>query len=248
MSALTARFDAVCERLEKALAESGRSAEDLRLVAVSKNHEAAVVAELARHWSSRAVPLFGESYLQEALPKMEQVGSLTEGMPVRWHFIGHLQSRKARDVAGRFALIHSVDSLKLAAALQKAWHNRVAGEPRSLDAPAPPPQDILLQVNVGREPQKSGVFPDKLEDLAAGVLNMPELRLRGLMCIPPLAEIGEDSRPYFSMLRTLRDNLEGSFGIRLPELSMGMSDDFFVAVAEGASLVRIGTDIFGPRH
>lgn len=252
MHVLTQRFDAISTRLGAAVARSGRHADDVRLVAVSKTHGAGAVAALAAHWARQGRPLFGESYMQEAREKMPEVALLlSSAAPVvspEWHFLGHVQSRKAKDITGHFSLIHSVDSLKLAAAMQKAWQTRVVASPVALNAPVPGPQGVLVQVNVGREPQKSGILPENLEPLLSGMLMMPELAVRGLMCLPPLAEIGEHSRQYFVMLRELRDSMEQRLGIRLPELSMGMSDDFEAAIEEGATLVRIGTDIFGPRH
>lgn len=250
MSALTERFDAICERIDRAVARSGRTPDSVQLVAVSKTHGADAVAELARHWSKKpSTPVFGESYMQEAREKIPEVAAMLGGAnaALHWHFVGHVQSRKAKDLAGNFDLIHSVDSLKLAEALQKAWQNRVSGRPVALDEAAPAPQPVLIQVNVGREPQKSGVDPDELEALATCVAAMPELKLEGLMCLPPLAEIGDASRPYFIMLRELRDKTSASCGLALPRLSMGMSDDFEAAIEEGATLVRIGTDIFGKR-
>jgi len=252
MSELTQRFDAVLARIAVAVAASGTT-RTVRLVAVSKGHGAETVEELARHWSVR--PLFGESYMQEARDKILQVRELLDARGTQeytaivpeWHFIGHVQSKKAKDIVGRFSLLHSVDSLKLAQALGKAWRERVAGAPLGLDEAAPGPQPVLIQVNVGREAQKSGVDPDALEALTLGIAAMPELKLQGLMCIPPLAGIGKDSRPYFVLLRELRDKMESVCGLRLPELSMGMSDDFLAAIEEGATLVRVGTDIFGPR-
>jgi pyridoxal phosphate enzyme (YggS family) len=253
MSELIARFDAVCRRLDDAVARSGRERRSVRLVAVSKMHGPDAVAELAAHWAlARAdacPPLFGENYLQEAKEKMsavaERLASTASGLFPHWHFIGHVQRKKAREIAGRFALVHSVDSLQVAEALQKAWRTRIAPDAaRRTGAQA---QRVLVQVNVGRETQKSGVAPEGLEELLLGILAMPELAVRGLMCLPPLAEIGERSRPYFVLLRNLREKMERLCGAPLPELSMGMSDDFAVAIEEGATLVRIGTDIFGRR-
>lgn len=242
MSALTQRFDDLCRRLVRAAERSGRSGDSVRLVAVSKFQPALSVAELARHWAEQGqTPVFGESYVQEAAAKRLQVAELAPGLDAHWHFIGHLQSRKAKDVIDCFDLIHSVDSLKLAVALDKAWHNR------QTDAGSHP-QDILIQVNIGREPQKSGVVPEKLEELLAGILALPGLRPLGLMCLPPFAEEPEKARPWFIRLRDLRDEMQKVFGRPLPHLSMGMSGDFEAAVEEGATLVRVGTDIFGARR
>jgi pyridoxal phosphate enzyme (YggS family) len=246
LSTLTERFDTVCERLEKALVRSGRTRDSLELVAVSKTHPAASVAELAAYWSrtGRGRTQFGENYVQEALEKMPQVATLLaaradECLPA-WHFIGHLQSRKSKDIIGCFSLIHSLDSLKTAQTLQKAWDNET-------DETQKKPQDVLIQVNIGHEAQKSGVEPEELEDLLNKTQALPGVRVRGLMCLPPLAEIGEQSRPYFIMLAALRTKMEKLCGLDLPCLSMGMSGDFECAVEEGATLVRIGTDIFGTR-
>lgn len=255
MSKLTDRFDAICARMAEAARASGRLPSSVQLVAVSKFHGADKIAELARHWREKhpeaGNPAFGESYMQEARDKMPETVSLLADQgasaDMAWHFVGHVQSKKAKDIVGHFDLIHSIDSLKLAEALNKAWQTRVASSPVGLDEAAPRPQAVLVQVNVGREAQKSGVDPDRLEELISGITAMPGLSLRGLMCLPPIAEIGDSSRPYFIMLRELRDRAEKLAGIRLPELSMGMSDDFEAAIEEGATLVRIGTDIFGPR-
>ena len=249
MSALTERFDGICERIDRALERSGRSPDAVGLVAVSKWHGAETVAELARYWAEGrgGVPVFGESYVQEAEDKMAVVSALLPERALEWHFVGHIQSRKSRDVAGNFSLVHSVDSLKLAGALEKAWQTRTAERPLGLHEAAPGPQAVLIQVNIGREPQKSGVDPEGLEELLNGVAAMPGLRVEGLMCLPPIVDNPEESRPYFVMLRELRDAVGKSCGLALPHLSMGMSSDFEAAIEEGATLVRIGTDIFGPR-
>ncbi|MDR3176272.1 MAG: YggS family pyridoxal phosphate-dependent enzyme [Desulfovibrio sp.] len=252
MSALTERFDAVCERLEKALSRSGRDRENLELVAVSKTHGAASVVELCAYWQTagKGRALFGESYASEAGEKIPLVERLLSSMPQThppaWHFIGHVQSRKSREVIGPFELIHSLDSVRLAEALQKAWEKKKA-EDLAGNAPPLPPQDVLVQVNVGREAQKHGVAPEGLEDLLNAARAMPSIRVQGLMCLPPLPGTVEDSRPYFIMLRTLRDKMETLCSLPLPHLSMGMSGDFETAVEEGATLLRIGTDIFGMR-
>lgn len=255
MSGLTERFDTIRGRMAEAAVRSGRSLDKVRLVAVSKLHPAEAVAELTAHWAAQGGnPVFGESYMQEGREKIPLVSELLArqgchdgALLPEWHFIGHVQSRKARDIAGQYRLIHSLDSLKLARAMQKAWRERVETAPVRLDEAANRPQEILVQVNVGKEEQKSGVAPEELESLLNSLADMPELQVRGLMCIPPLASIGGDSRRFFVMLRELRDKVQLLCGLALTELSMGMSDDFEAAIEEGATLVRIGSDIFGPR-
>ena len=205
---------------------AGRPADAVRLVAVSKFHPAGAVAELAGLGQRD----FGENYVQEARAKQEALADL----PLRWHAIGPVQTNKAKDVAGRFALIHTVDSERLAEALARRLEPGIE-------------QEVLIQVNIGYEPQKAGVEPGGLAALMERLLTAPRLRVRGLMCLPPRCGEGEEARPYFARLRELRDEAERRFGVDLPHLSMGMSGDYRQAVAEGATLVRVGTDIFGPR-
>ncbi len=227
---LRERWMAVREGLDNAVQASGRRREDVCLVAVSKYHPTAAIAELAALGQKD----FGENYMQEARAKQTELEKNPACAAIRWHAIGALQTNKAKDAAGHFALIHSVDSLKLAEALSRRM-------------PEGGMQDILLQVNIGEEPQKAGVHPDALAELAESVENLPGLRLLGLMCLPPRCGEGEAARPWFVRLRELRDALERRLGRSLPHLSMGMSGDFRQAVEEGATLVRVGTDIFGPR-
>lgn len=240
-AALRDRFDSVSSRLERAARHSGRSMDDLRLIAISKTHPAPVLAELACLWRD-GTPTFGENYAQEALEKQKDVASLLvktmngEAPVPEWHFTGHVQSRKAKDVTGRFAVIHTLDSEKLADQISKT----VLAE--NLSA-----QRVLIQVNVGEEPQKAGVAPGEAERFAASVMEIPRISIEGLMCLPPFTDNAEDSRPYFSRLRELRDTLRRATGLDLPHLSMGMSHDCEVAVSEGATMVRIGSDIFGAR-
>ena len=248
------RFEGICARIAAAAARAGRAAAGVRLVAVSKRHGAEAVASLARHWAARqggaqeaALPAFGESYVQEALAKREETALLLPGLPVEWHFVGHVQTNKAKEVAGNFTLVHSVDSLRLGSALQKAWKAKAALTPLAMGQAPLPPQAILVQVNIGREEQKSGVLPEEAEDLVTALAAMPELSVEGLMCLPPDVDNPEEARPYFRELKLLRDSIRGHSGLKLPHLSMGMSHDFEQAVEEGATLVRVGTDIFGPR-
>lgn len=225
-NALQQRYLSVRDRFEEAVRRSGRTMQDVALVAVSKFHPAEAVRAVAEAGHS----LFGESYAQEAQEKRAALDDL----PLQWHYIGRLQTNKAKDVTGRFDLIHTVDSLKLAETLSR----RLAS---GLEQP------VLIQLNVGEEAQKAGVDSANLEQLAEGILRLPNLRLLGLMCLPPFFDDGEAARPYFAALREQRDRLAARLGIAFPCLSMGMSGDFVQAIEEGATLVRIGTDIFGPR-
>jgi len=220
------RLAKVHERIAAACAACGRDPAEVTLVAVSKLHEAAAVVAMA----ALGQRIFGESYIQEALPKMEACPAGLE-----WHFIGHLQRNKAKLAIGRFALIHTVDNLELAQSLQQ--RNAACGLT----------QAVCLQVNVAGEAQKSGVAPDGLPALAEAVAAMPHLALRGLMVIPPVFDDPEGARPSFARLRELRDETARRLGLDLPVLSMGMSGDLEAAIMEGATHVRVGTDLFGPR-
>lgn len=226
MTELEERWRKVLEGVAEAVRLAGRPADAVRLVAVSKFHPASVVAELARLGQLD----FGENYMQEARAKQDELADL----PIRWHAIGPIQTNKAKEAAGRFALIHTVASARLAEALARRL-------------PPGAVQDVLIQVNIGAEPQKAGVDPAELPALTEALLAVPGVRVGGLMCLPPHVGEGEAARPYFSRLRELRDDLARRFGVALPHLSMGMSGDYRQAVAEGATLVRVGTDIFGPR-
>jgi pyridoxal phosphate enzyme (YggS family) len=195
------------------------------IVAVTKTHgPEAVLAAVAAGLTD-----IGENRVQEALAKQEALGSV----PLAWHLIGTLQRNKARHAVGRFALIHSVDRLELAGELQR----RIPSGSR---------QPILVQVNCSGEPQKGGVEPDALPELLGAIAQLDRLELRGLMTMAALTDEAREQRRAFSLLRELRDASERE-GYRLPELSMGMSGDYAVAVEEGATLVRLGTVLFGER-
>lgn len=229
---LTERYGRVLERLDAACAAAGRKRESVTLIAVSKLHPAADVAAVARAGQVD----FGENYVQEALQKREELAGDPACGNLRWHMIGHVQSRKAAQVAGAFALIHTLDSRKLADGLERRLAVLEVRQP------------VLMEVNVAAEPQKSGLMAEDLPVLADYIVeNCPHLELRGLMCLPPVFDAGEAARPHFARLFALREALRDRLGLPLPELSMGMSGDFAAAVAEGATMVRIGTDIFGPR-
>ena len=224
---LSTRLASVRERIAAAAAACGRDPLGVTLVAVSKFHPAEAVAMAAGAGQS----VFGESYIQEALAKMEALATT----PLAWHFIGRLQKNKAKFAAGRFALIHTVDSLDLARTLQK----------RALAVGVV--QDVLMQVNLAGETQKAGIAEEQAQSLAEDMLGMGNLRLLGLMVMPPYFDDPEQSRPYFIRLRALRGELAARLGAPLPFLSMGMSNDLAQAVEEGATHVRVGTDIFGER-
>lgn len=224
---LTERIQTVREALDEAARQSGRTPGDVTLVAVSKRHPASDIRALAEIGQVD----FGENYVQEALEKQESLADLA----VKWHFIGGLQSNKAKFVAGNFGLVHSVDSRKLAQTLHKKATGRNVV------------QDILIQVNIAGEVQKSGITEENLPTLAEEVMEMGGVRLVGLMTMPPFFDDPERARPVFSRLRELREGLEKRIGTQLPHLSMGMTGDFVPAVEEGATLVRIGTRIFGER-
>lgn len=225
----------IVERLEETRGEiadaarvAGRDAGEVSLVAISKLHP----SEAIRAAASAGQVDFGENYIQEALGKVEELSDLG----LRWHFTGRLQSNKAKFVPGRFALMHTVDSSKLARALHKR-----------LSAACAPVQDVLIEVNLARESQKAGVAEKDLNELADEVAALESLNLSGLMILPPFDLDPEARRPLFSRLRELRDGLAARLDRELPVLSMGMTDDFRQAVMEGATVVRVGTKIFGQR-
>jgi PLP dependent protein len=216
----------VREQIAQAAAKAGSVADEVALVAITKTHPVDKVREAIEAGHN----LFGESRVQEARAKIPELPS-----NLRWHFVGHLQKNKIRHALPLFEMIHSVDSLGLAQEI-----NRIAEEegmhPR-----------VLLEVNVAGEGSKFGFSPEKLRDQMEALLALPRLSILGLMTIPPLAEEAEASRKYFVRLRELRDRLQTDFRVDLAQLSMGMTQDFSVAVEEGATLVRVGTAIFGER-
>jgi pyridoxal phosphate enzyme (YggS family) len=215
-------------RIDNACAISGRNPADVRLVAVSKIKPAELIDEAF----AAGQQLFGESYVQEFRDKEPTVKN-----PVEWHFIGALQSNKVKYLRGKVALIHSVDRFSLAKEINRQWGK--------IDAVAP----ILLQVNVGDENSKAGCASTELPALTRQIAALPYLRIRGLMCLPPDLGDPEQVRPFFRQLRELATMIgeEQIPGVSMNELSMGMSGDFEVAIEEGATLVRIGTAIFGER-
>ena len=224
---LEANLNRVKNEIAQAAQVSGRNVTDIELVAVTKTHPAEIVREAV----DAGQTLFGESKVQEARVKIPLLPS-----NLRWHFIGHLQKNKIRHALPFFEMIHSVDSVDLAQAIDRIAHEDGL-HPR-----------ILLEVNVAGEGSKFGFKATTLRAELESLLMLPRLSIEGLMCIPPLAEEAETSRPYFVELRKLRDALEKEFQVKLPQLSMGMTNDYSVAVEEGATLVRVGTAIFGERR
>lgn len=216
--------------IDRAAREAGREPASVSLLAVSKTFGPEAVVEAAEA-GQRA---FGENYLQEALEKQQAVQALRPDLALDWHFIGPIQSNKTRPVAEHFAWAHAVDREKIA---------RRLSEQRPADLP---PLNICLQVNVSGEASKSGVAPGELPVLAQAVAGLPKLRLRGLMAIPEPADDPEAQRKPFVLLRELQQQL-AAIGIATDTLSMGMSSDMQAAIAEGATIVRIGTAIFGKR-
>ncbi len=217
------RIEDVYERIEKACMRAGRKKEEVRLLGVTKTVPPEIIKEAYQY----GLRLFGENKVQEFLKKYEAL----KEYDIEWHFIGTLQTNKVKYLKDKVKLIHSVDRKALVDEISKRMEN----------------MDILIEVNVGDESSKSGVKEDDLKDLTDYVLSKPHLRLMGLMCIPPFFEDREKTRPFFQKLKKLKEDLEKTFGISLQELSMGMSSDFEVAIEEGATIVRIGTYIFGER-
>ena len=226
MSSILDNLERVREQIVQAAAKAGRDVKDVELVAIAKMHPAEKVREAVEAGQT----LFGESRIQEARAKISELSS-----NIRWHFVGHLQKNKVRQALPLFEMIHSVDSLALAQDI-----NRIAEEeglyPR-----------VLLEVNVAGEGSKFGFAPDDLREQMEVLLALPRLSIEGLMCIPPLTVESEDSQKFFVQVRELRDSLEKEFNMKLPQLSMGMTQDFPIGIQEGATLVRVGTAIFGER-
>lgn len=226
MDQIEQNLQRVRDEIAAATQKAGRSLDEIQLIAVSKTHP----AESVRVAHQVGQNLFGESRVQEARVKIPELPS-----SLRWHFIGHLQKNKIRHALPLFELFHSVDSLALAQDI-----NRIADEtghrPR-----------VLLEVNVSGEGSKFGFNPEKLRAEMEALLALPRLTIDGLMTIPPLGPEAEGSRRFFVELRELRGRLQREFNVQLAELSMGMTNDFPIAIGEGATMVRVGTAIFGPR-
>lgn len=220
MHDIRANLERVRERIARAAECAGRRAESVRLIGVSKTVEVARIREAV----AAGLPALGENRVQEARAKIAELGR-----PVPWHLVGQLQTNKAKDAVELFDLIHSLDRLELAQELHKRARQRGR------------PVEVLVQVNLAGEAQKGGVAPESLGELIEAVATLDHVRVRGLMAIPPETPDPEDTRVWFRTLRKLGER------VALPELSIGMSADFEVAIEEGATMVRVGTAIFGAR-
>jgi pyridoxal phosphate enzyme (YggS family) len=218
------RYRQVKERIGQACARARRPAESVRLVLAGKTNPPAAL----RAAYAAGAREFGENYVQEAVAKRTALADLKD---IRWHLIGHLQSNKARTAAETFDMIQTLDRARLAAAIARIR--------------ARPAMPMLIEVNIAGEPSKSGVAPERLEALIEASRGLVDLR--GLMAIPPAAEAPEAGRRWFAELRDLRDRMRARSGLELPELSMGMTDDFAIAIEEGATIVRVGRAVFGER-
>jgi PLP dependent protein len=226
MASIAENLERVREQIAQAAAKAGRAPDETELVAITKTHP----AEKVREAVEAGHIVFGESRVQEARGKIPELPS-----NLRWHFVGHLQKNKIRHALALFELFHGVDSLALAQEM-----DRIAAEEGER-------LRVLLEVNVAGEGSKFGFKAETLRTEIGSLLVLPRLSIEGLMCIPPLAEEAEASRKFFVQLRELRNSLEKEFDVKLPHLSMGMTHDFWIAVEEGATLVRVGTAIFGER-
>jgi len=222
-------FQRIRERIAQAARLAGRDPDEVRLVAVTKTKPAAAIAEAMNCGQT----IFGENYVQELVGK---VAELPAG--IDWHFIGNLQSNKVKYLAGLVGMIHSVDRISLAREIDRHWG--AIGKTC----------DVLIEVNVAREATKGGATSDEVLQLVTAAAALPNLRVKGLMTMPPFFDDPEAARPYFRRLRELAAEVTsaGIAGVEMKELSMGMSGDFEAAVAEGATLVRVGSALFGERH
>ena len=225
---ITGNLEEISRKIRTACARAGRAPDAVRLVAVSKKKPAADIDQAA----AAGQRLFGESYVQEFCDKRDLVQA-----EVEWHFIGALQSNKVKSLPGKVVLIHSVDRFSLAREIDRQWKKAQAVA------------DILLQVNLGDEQSKAGTKTAELIELVRRIAPLPHIRIRGLMCLPPYCPDPEEVRPFFRQLRELAGQISALDlpDVEMAELSMGMSHDFEVAIEEGATLIRVGTAIFGAR-
>ena len=217
-------LEVLIERIEKAATAAGRKPEEIKLVAVTKTHS----AEVVRMAYDAGYRVFGENYAQEMETKVEELPD-----DIEWHFIGALQTNKVKKVLPLTHMIHSVDRLSLA---------------REISKRAKTPVKALVEINIAEEETKSGASGREAAELVEKTAAMPGIELEGLMTMPPFFDDPDRARPFFRSLRKLRDEIETSVGVKLPELSMGMTGDFEAAIEEGATIIRVGTAIFGQRN
>ncbi len=217
------------EIIEKSAKKAGRNPDEIILLAASKTQP---VEKIIKAYEA-GIRYFGENKVQEGIKKIE---ALKDYKDIHWHLIGHLQTNKVKHAIKYYEMIHSVDRKPVVDEIEKRSESK--GKI----------QDVLIEVNIGKEESKHGVFPEELKDLFEYTLRKPHIKVHGLMCIPPYFEDKEKVRPYFKEMKILKEELEKTFRVELPHLSMGMSHDFDVAIEEGATIVRIGSAIFGERE
>ena len=221
---LGARLEAVRQTIARSAERAGRDPSEVVLVTVTKGFPVARIREAL----AAGLRILGENRVQEALSKIDEIGPAN----IDWHLIGHLQTNKVKFIENRFQMVQSLDSVGLAEALERRIRS---------------PLDVLIEVNVAQEPQKTGVSPAEMPDVAAAVNTSARLRLRGLMTVAPMVDDPQTIRPVFRQLRALRDKTSQQLGVALPVLSMGMTDDYAIAVEEGATMLRLGRALFGSR-
>jgi pyridoxal phosphate enzyme (YggS family) len=224
LDSLAARLAVIRQTIGRSAEHAGRNPNEIVLVAVTKGFP----VERIREALGAGLRILGENRVQEAMPKIDEIGPAD----VDWHLIGHLQTNKVKFIEGRFRMVQSLDSMGLAQALDRRMESRL---------------DVLIEVNVAQEPQKTGVMPSDLAAVAAAVNAAEHLRLRGLMTMAPMVDDPQAVRPVFAQLRALRDTTREQLGLALPVLSMGMTHDYAIAVEEGATMLRLGRALFGPR-
>lgn len=227
MSRLRENYIKILENVQKACEKSGRNIEEIKILGASKRQS----SEKIRIVFELGVKIFGENYVQEAEKKISELKNL----PIEWHFIGRLQTNKVKKALSLFTIIQTLDRLNLAQEIQKQ------AEKRNLIVP------VLIEVNIGREPTKGGIEPEKLIEFIKEIKRFDKIKVKGLMCLPPYGEHPEKTRPYFIKMREIFERVKPYMNSEFKELSMGTSNDYYVAIEEGATIIRIGEALFGKR-